>query len=490
MQAATSNPTTRLSALRLTAIVLIAAVLRIAFLGARSFWADEIVSVKLATDNWGGFWFWIGNREANMALYYLLLRGWVKGGDGEAWVRLLSALFGIATVPLLHRLITRLYDERAAWICALLAATSACLVQFSQEARSYSLLILLIVASYYFFVQWLEEQRSWLGVAYVLVSAAALYAHFFAALVICSQAVSLLWLPLRSVPWRRLAAAWSAVAAAALPIAYYILKRDVGQLYWVRPTTVDEIYKLTVFYAGGSKAVAAVLSVLSLAVIATAVADNRKTLAAKGEESWRFQLIFLWAVLPVVLTVLVSLHKPIFVHRYLLVALPGYLTLIALGLARIRKQLRLYSALGVFIALSGISIAQEYRRPIEDWRGVVEHVLSHARPEDSVLLYMPYGVNNFVFYTIRREREEAHVPLGRLEPVDSVAQLQAIDSPRAWLILCPSPHVAKDAPLFKETLEERYSSLEPRQFRGIEVLLFSGLKQPPSRLPGGSAPRR
>src|SRR5882762_11459530 len=93
---------TRSPKIRIAVIVLIAALLRVIFLGARSFWADEIVSVKLATDNWGGFWFWISNREANMALYYLLLRGWVRAGDGEVWVRLLSAIAGIGTVPLLY----------------------------------------------------------------------------------------------------------------------------------------------------------------------------------------------------------------------------------------------------------------------------------------------------------------------------------------------------------------------------------------------------
>src|SRR3954469_2963812 len=195
MQEATSNFQPRSTNTRLAAIVILAAILRVIFLGARSLWSDEIVSVKLATDNWGGFWFWISKREANMALYYLLLRGWVKAGDGETWVRFFSALAGIATVPLFYALVKRLYDQRVAWISGLLAATSACLVQFSQEARSYSLVILLCIVSYYFFIRLLREEKLWYVAAYVVVSIAALYAHFFAALIICSQAASLLWLP-------------------------------------------------------------------------------------------------------------------------------------------------------------------------------------------------------------------------------------------------------------------------------------------------------
>jgi uncharacterized membrane protein len=373
-----------------------------------------------------------------------------------------------------------------AWISALLAATSASLIQFSQEARSYSLVILLCVASYYFFIRSLRERSFWLATAYVLVSVAALYAHFFAALVICAQAASVLWLPPRQIPWLRWGGAWTAIAMCAIPIGYYVLKRDVGQLYWVQPTTVAEVYKLAIFFAGGSKGVAAVLSVLCLAAITSAVFVHRRWLTSKSEESWRFLLIFLWAVLPVLLTVLVSLHKPVFVHRYLLVALPGYLILIGLGLAGLRKQSWLFCALAFFIGLSAISIAQEYGRPVEDWRGVVEHVLSHARPDDAVLIYIPYGVNNFVFYTMRRERQQPQVHLARFESANSVVQLKAIDSPRIWLVLYPSPHVAEDAPLFERTLKERYASTERKQFKGIEVLLFSHLQaaavSPPNRV--------
>ncbi|HJX01460.1 MAG TPA: glycosyltransferase family 39 protein [Terriglobales bacterium] len=491
MSEASPNLQHRSTNIRLAAIVIVAAILRLIFLGARSFWSDEIVSVKLATDNWGGFWFWITKREANMALYYLLLRGWVKAGDGETWVRLFSALAGIATVPLFYAVAKRLYDARVAWISGLLAATSACLVQFSQEARSYSLVILLCVASYYFFTRLLQEERLWLVAAYVLVSAAAMYAHFFAALVMTAQAVSVLWLPARMIRLGRLALAWAAFAMAALPISFYVLKRDVGQLYWVQPTTIAEVYKLTVFFAGGSKAVAAVLSVLSVIAIVVAIAKHRKQLKSKSEASWRFAVVLLWAVLPVLLTVVVSLHKPLFVHRYLLVALPGYLLLIALGLAHVRSLKRLWGCLAVFMGLSAVSIAQGYHRPVEDWRGAVDHVLSNTQPQDFILIYIPYGANDFFFYVERRERRGQRIRSVRIDSANSVAQLEAIDSPRSWLLLYPSPHVAEDAPLFEKTLTNKYSNLERKQFKGIEVLLFSQpLKRPPSRPQAESTPHR
>src|SRR5207253_8761063 len=58
MRIGSSDPESQLR-LRLAAIVALAAVLRVIFLGARSFWNDEIVSVNLAAAPWQGFTFWV-----------------------------------------------------------------------------------------------------------------------------------------------------------------------------------------------------------------------------------------------------------------------------------------------------------------------------------------------------------------------------------------------------------------------------------------------
>jgi hypothetical protein len=290
------------------------------------------------------------------------------------------------------------------------------------------------------------------------------------------------------VRWSRLVPAWGAVGLGALPISFYVFNRDVGQLYWVQSTTLSEVYKLAIFFAGGSKAVAAVLSVLSLATIVAAISANGDKLHTRTEASWRFMLALLWAVVPVALTIVLSLQKPIFVHRYLLVVLPAYLILLAIGLARLQDRWVLPSALIIFIALSSVSIAQGYFRPVEDWRGAVNHVLDRSQAKDSVLIYIPYGVNNFIFYTVRRERSGFRTDVARIDGVHSVGQLEQIDSPRTWLLLYPSPHTAAEAPLFEDTLKKRYAAEERKQLKGIEVLLFTQLKQLPSRPPTTSAP--
>src|SRR5439155_330351 len=76
-------------------IVTLGSGLRFWHLGARSLWVDEGATAVIARlDGWN-FLRLLWRREANMSFYYLLMRGWIHLGHGEAWLRALSATFGV-----------------------------------------------------------------------------------------------------------------------------------------------------------------------------------------------------------------------------------------------------------------------------------------------------------------------------------------------------------------------------------------------------------
>ena len=68
-------------------IVAAGVVLRLHLLTRRDLWVDEALSVVLARMPWRHFWQALWDFQANMALYYLLLRGWLHLGDSEGLVR-------------------------------------------------------------------------------------------------------------------------------------------------------------------------------------------------------------------------------------------------------------------------------------------------------------------------------------------------------------------------------------------------------------------
>src|SRR4029077_9241470 len=68
-------------------------------------------------------------------------------GTGEFGLRSLSALAGVATVPVAYLLGLELRGRRAGLMAAALVAVNPMLLWYSQEARAYALLALLCAVS-------------------------------------------------------------------------------------------------------------------------------------------------------------------------------------------------------------------------------------------------------------------------------------------------------------------------------------------------------
>ena len=87
----------------LTLITLAGAWLRLSHLGPKSLWLDEGATVALARASWQQFSLVWWHGEANLqTIYFLLMRGWIHLGSSEACMRSLSAIFGIAAIPLMY----------------------------------------------------------------------------------------------------------------------------------------------------------------------------------------------------------------------------------------------------------------------------------------------------------------------------------------------------------------------------------------------------
>src|SRR5215471_18574546 len=125
----------------LTFLLLLAvgAAARFLYLAGKPFWFDETFSVEVAQLDWHNFLHLLWWREANMSLYYVLLKGWLHFGQSRFFIRSLSVVFAAATLPAIYRVAERLYNGQVGLIAAALFAFNAYSVRYAQEARSYSL---------------------------------------------------------------------------------------------------------------------------------------------------------------------------------------------------------------------------------------------------------------------------------------------------------------------------------------------------------------
>jgi hypothetical protein len=167
---------------------------RFSTLGLQSYHHDEVITaMRVISGSFGDMLHAVKTSESNPPLYYVLAWGWAKVfGTGEVGLRSLSALLGAATVPVGYLIGRQLASRRVGLILAALLAFNPMLIWYSQEARSYALLVLFGGLSVYFFARSLETRRGRDLALWALTSALALCSHYFAVFAVGIEAAWLL----------------------------------------------------------------------------------------------------------------------------------------------------------------------------------------------------------------------------------------------------------------------------------------------------------
>lgn len=175
-------------------LTLAAAALRFATLGVQSYHHDEIVTASRILRD--GFWHAmdaVGFSESAPPLYYAVAWLWTQvTGTGEFGLRSVSAVAGVATVPVAYLLGAELSSRRAGLVAAALVAVNPMLLWYSQEARAYALFVLLTAISLLYFVRTLDRGRRRDSIGWGVASALALATHYFAVFPIAAEALWLL----------------------------------------------------------------------------------------------------------------------------------------------------------------------------------------------------------------------------------------------------------------------------------------------------------
>ena len=361
-------------------------------LTTRSLWLDESATVAIASQHGGAFGNALARDGGNMLAYYALLHvliGWF--GSGTLVLRLPAAIATAATVALVGMLGMRLAGRRVALVAGLLTAVSLSLVYWGQNARGYTPMIALIVASFLALVGLLQGRR-WAWPSYVVFTTAAVYVGLEAVLVVPAQLLLLIWFRER---WRALGSAVAVTALCCIPLAVLAAERGAGQLFWV-PNPSFQVLKQIVqaltssalqpsFYTSTTTA----LAVLTLIVLAGGVLR-----AARGG-SWQSGLMLSWLLVPAVLALIESAAgHSIFQARYLLVSLPAVSLFAAWTLAdrplfpavRLRWALSV-GVLAALLALRALQLAPAYGVSTENWRSATSYVIANTEPGDCTAFY-------------------------------------------------------------------------------------------------------
>ena len=464
-----------------TALVLVtiaAAWLRLHGIGDKSFWTDEGISAAFTRLGWFDLLRVLWRREGNMALYYLLLRAWSHVGDSEAVLRGFSAVCSVATVPVLFLLGRKLFGEWTGAAAALLWSVNAYAVRYGQEARSYSLVALLATLASYFFVEALQSGRkrdwSW----YVALSVLAIYAHFFAVLVVLAMTV-VLW---NSSAKSEILRADKRIALFSLPAWIFITTTGTGPINWIPRPNLRGMWIIFGDYAGHGGLPLTLLYLLGI-LLATFAAWRFPT-----RQSYR--LLLAWFVMPIAITFVVSLAKPVLMPRYLFICIPALVLLVAAGMSSLSSRWLALSLLGVICWLSLGGVRGYYERDFdltrEDFRSAASYIVSHAAPGDAIAFHK--GQNRFAYsYYADRSMGAAKPAIvypGADQPTwrDFASKVtpQTLETVRqhrgrVWLLISENMRATGEdavAQQLKHAADDHHRLTEQRDFTTLRAYLF------------------
>ena len=352
-----------------------ALVLGLVRLGTPSFWVDESFTARAVDDllltPWNQY-HW---------LYYWIETPWAAlAGTSEWALRLPSVLGAMLACALVVVLADRLFDRPVALVSGLFLATNVLVVQWSQQARGYTLLLALSLLATLLLLRALDRgsRGAWAvyGVAYTLV----VLWHPVGGVLLAPAHLALAGQRRERVfPHGLLAGV--IVLAVAVPWAAQTAIRSTGEgvaMNWLKAPTAGEALR-GLLDVSGALGLGVLLALLGLGVLARA---RRADPAV-----W----LGVWAFAPFAVALLVSTFRPIFLDRYLIVAAPAFAILAAVAVLGVGSRWRIAVVLAVAVA-TAIGLVRWYGKADEgnwhgeDWRSAVHTVLERRGEADAIVV--------------------------------------------------------------------------------------------------------
>ncbi|MFN2251497.1 MAG: glycosyltransferase family 39 protein [Anaerolineae bacterium] len=418
------------------ACVLLAALLRSWDLDLMSIWQDEGLSLYRSglslTGILGGV-IPLGELttyDVHPPLYFLLLAawrqlgGWLDGADAMLWaVRWLSLMASLPAIPLIWALGRRLVGAWTGLVAALLAALSPLYLWYSQEVRSYSLVVTLSVAAVYLLARAVEpglDNRQRIGPALgaAAASAALVWTHYLGFLVVAFEALVLMAAAARSRGRGAVTilVAMAAAGAAAVPLLPFAMWRlgigaERDQHFVPLDTILADVVRgfglgRTFYHEVDSTA--GRVSVVAMAVFAALLVVGALHAWRRDRASAAYLAGYLLA--PVVGLYLLTLVKPVYLGSYhLIAASPAFYVLVGAGVAGLGARRVAVGALACAAALAPMLVADanfydDPRYHKDDLRALAAYVDARAVPGDVLVLSDPVLERSF-------EHISRHVPV-------------------------------------------------------------------------------
>ncbi len=382
----------------LAIILLIAYVLRIYKLDSNSIWLDEGGSIWIASQNNISEFFLGLIHNWQQPLYHIILHFWICiFGKSEYSVRFPSVIFDLLTILMTYKIGKLLFDKNLGILCSLLMGISTFHLGYSQQARPYTLLTFLASLSIYFFIALLKKVDFKNLIIYAISSTLLIYCHTFGLFIILAQNIyiftKIIFRKNNQIPTLK---SWISSQLTILVLFLPWLTTVINQLHNRSALALSEkisfstlIHTFTVYYCSSKF----LLIIFILLIITNMIFSKDKD---------KLYLLFLLFLFPIiVLYTIAKMKLQIYMHAYTLTCTVPFYLLVAGGLTKLHKYIRLILLI-VVILFSLIDIRSYYAGTPSfghlpsQWKEVVNFIDKNATNKD-LLIFDPWYNENFLY---------------------------------------------------------------------------------------------
>jgi uncharacterized membrane protein len=426
----------------------------------KNLWFDEVFSWHISLNNFYGI-IVRTSHDIHPPLYYVVLKIWMYlFGDSVLILRLLSSLFTSAAIFFIYPVSRRFLSPLNSIIVIALYIVSPLNIYYSQEVRMAAMNLFLNAGSVYFFAKIVFEKdissAKWdlkkiIGDSsiwsYILITAAALYTHYFSFFILAGLLVYIILVYRRSLSnLKPFAVIYSVITVIYLPWIPALIEHIGRGQAWRTPQTVLSASKeyvnflkdinLGLYYHYVDLEFVRYLSIFLALVILVSLLKifTRKE---KKDNDNKFLLILLVVFVPLIMAGIISIRQKVEFYRYLSILIPFILIFIVYGLNLFRHKYVTYTVIIMIaiINIYGITIQNSFNFKNDDYRGIIKSIETRATEDERI--YVEPHYNGWVIDYYRKQENlilppNTYIRYGWGEIMDSLN----VQSPQSfWLIL-------------------------------------------------------
>ena len=397
--------------------------------------------------------------SGTMATYYVLLSGWIRISDALWWIRLLSVISALVAMVLTARFAVQVRGARVGRLACLVLGASFLMVRYAREARSFTLVLVVVAASWLVLDRLVRRPDRWgLVAVHVMLGAVVPLTHGLATIALLAQVLAVI----AARPGRRV---WLAVVPGwglSVLVVGALFRLGASGVGAGNPFTFDGAREVGLRVAGGIRwsgtgafDVRYVLAGFLGAGLVVAIRRYRS--AVDVIERYLAAAPVAWAFGTVGGLVVLSAARPVLMDRYAIAAIPAVVVLQADAAVSLHRLLARWLGVrwgrvplvpAMLVALMLVAQVPLHRNHDHTWRDMVEVLADEAEPGDTIFVPRPAGrlMLDYAWtqgsdLPVLRSLSPTH-PLGRVQrygsrlPLDEAMEhLDGVD--RLWVVQVP-----------------------------------------------------